>query len=93
MIDRFIEALNREAEMSAVEIADILWLAVQLQESESDSSDSSDSSPVEEEKDSDNDTEELKQEQEIAPESCSFLPLRPPLLLTPRQLAASNRCS
>ena len=68
MIDRFIEALNREAEMSAVEIADILWLAVQLQESESDSSDSSDSfdssdssdssvsSPVEEEKDSDNDT-------------------------------------
>ena len=31
MIDRFIEALNREAEMSAVEIADILWLAVQLQ--------------------------------------------------------------
>ncbi|MCL2937206.1 MAG: hypothetical protein MGU50_11855 [Trichodesmium sp. MAG_R02] len=83
MIDRFIEALNREAEMSAVEIADILWLAVQLQESESDSSDSSDSfdssdssdssvsSPVEEEKDSDNDTEELKQEQEIAPEEKS----------------------
>ena len=83
MIDRFIEALNREAEMSAVEIADILWLAVQLQESESDSSASSDSfdssdssdssvsSPVEEEKDSDNDTEELKQEQEIAPEEKS----------------------
>ena len=71
MIDRFIEALNREAEMSAVEIADILWLAVQLQESESDSSDSSDSSPVEEEKDSDNDTEELKQEQRIAPEEKS----------------------
>ena len=71
MIDRFIEALNREAEMSAVEIADILWLAVQLQESESVSSDSSDSSPVEEEKDSDNDTEELKQEQRIAPEEKS----------------------
>lgn len=46
MIDRLIKALDRKAGMSAVEIADLLWLALQMQESESESVSSG--SPIEE---------------------------------------------
>ncbi|NEP45067.1 MAG: hypothetical protein F6K35_39965 [Okeania sp. SIO2H7] len=57
MIDRLIEALNQEVGMSAEEIADIFWLAVQMQESESEPEDA-DFSSGEDGEDSGNNTGE-----------------------------------